>query len=261
MCPIYFRFEHSTLKSVTLIMPHKKNQLYIVLGFIFLTNAIIAEFIGAKIFSVEKTLGIAPLNLQWGNQTFNLDMTAGVILWPFVFILTDIINEYFGKEGVKKLSYLAVFMLVYSFIMVRIAMNLQGADFWIGSSQNQGISNMTNAFNSVFGQGLMIILGSLVAFLVGQITDAFIFTKIKERTQNKMVWLRATGSTAISQFIDSYVVLIIAFYFGGNYSLEWVLQVGTINYIYKLGMAVVLLPLLYVIHYGIDKYLEEPAKA
>ncbi len=258
MCPIYFRFEQSTPNSVTFIMPQKKNQLFIVLGFIFLTNAIIAEFIGAKIFSVEKTLGVAPLNLKWGDQIFNLDMTAGVILWPFVFILTDIINEYFGKKGVKKLSYLAVFMLIYSFIMVRIAMNLKGADFWIGSSKNLGIADMTNAFNSVFGQGLMIILGSLVAFLVGQITDAFIFTKIKERTQNKMVWLRATGSTAISQFIDSYVVLIIAFYFGGNYSLSWVLQVGTINYIYKLGMAILLLPLLYVIHYVIDKYLASP---
>src|SRR5574343_622555 len=135
MCPIYFRFEQSTPNSVTFIMPQKKNQLFIVLGFIFLTNAIIAEFIGAKIFSVEKTLGVAPLNLKWGDQIFNLDMTAGVILWPFVFILTDIIKEYFGKKGVKKLSYLAVFMLIYSFIMVRIAMNLKGGDFCIGFSK------------------------------------------------------------------------------------------------------------------------------
>ena len=81
-----------------------------------------AEFIGAKIFSLEKTLGISPLNLSLMGDTFNLDMTAGVLLWPFVFILTDVINEYYGPKGVRRLSYITVFMLIYSFIMVRIAM-------------------------------------------------------------------------------------------------------------------------------------------
>jgi uncharacterized integral membrane protein (TIGR00697 family) len=107
----------------------------------------------------------------------------------------------------------------------------------------------------VFGQGLMIILGSLVAFLIGQLVDAYIFKKLKDRTGDKFIWLRATGSTAISQFIDSYVVLVIAFYLGGNYDLLWVIQVGTLNYIYKLGMAVVLLPVLYGVHVQIDRYL------
>jgi uncharacterized integral membrane protein (TIGR00697 family) len=182
-------------------------------------------------------------------------MTAGVILWPFVFILTDVINEYYGKEGVKKLSYITVMLLVYAFIMVRVAMWLKGADFWLGSGKLEGIQSMNNAFNSVFGQGLMIILGSLVAFLIGQIVDAFIFEQIKKISKNKFIWLRATGSTVVSQCIDSYVVLVVAFYFGGNYSLEWVLQVGTINYVYKLGMAILLLPLLYGLHAIIDKYL------
>ena len=101
----------------------------------------------------------------------------------------------------------------------------------------------------------MIILGSLVAFLIGQIIDAFVFEQIKKKSKNRFIWLRATGSTVVSQFIDSYVVLVVAFYFGGNYSLKWVLQVGTINYLYKLLMAVLLLPLLYFLHNVIDRYL------
>jgi len=237
------------------VFSERKNRLFIVLGFSFLTNAIIAEFIGAKIFSLEGSLGVSPLNLKWGNSVYNLDMTAGVILWPFVFILTDIINEYFGKKGVQRLSYLAVIMLVYSFVMVRLAMSLEGASWWLQGAKTQGIENMGSAFNAVFGQGLMIIVGSLVAFLIGQIVDAVIFERIKRHTNDKMIWLRATGSTLVSQFIDSYVVLVIAFYIGGNYSLTWVLQVGTINYIYKLGMALLLLPLLYFIHNIIDRYL------
>lgn len=233
----------------------RRNNLYLILGFFFLTNAIVAEFIGAKIFSLEKSLGIDPLDLSILGDSFNIDMTAGVLLWPFVFVLTDVINEYFGPKGVRKLSYITVIMLIYSFIMVRIAMGLEGSDFWMFSSKNLGISNMTDAFNSVFGQGLMIILGSLVAFLIGQIVDAFVFAQIKKKSQNRFIWLRATGSTIVSQFIDSYVVLVVAFYFGGNYSLKWVLQVGTINYVYKLIMAILLLPLLYFIHHVIDRYL------
>ncbi len=238
----------------------RRNNLYLILGFFFLTNAIVAEFIGAKIFSLEKSLGIDPLNLSVLGDSFNIDMTAGVLLWPFVFVLTDVINEYFGPKGVRKLSYITVIMLIYSFIMVRIAMGLEGADFWMFSSKNLGISNMTDAFNSVFGQGLMIILGSLVAFLIGQIVDAFVFEQIKKKSQNRFIWLRATGSTIVSQFIDSYVVLVVAFYFGGNYSLKWVLQVGTINYAYKLLMAILLLPLLYLIHHVIDRYLGKAPK-
>ena len=233
----------------------RKNKLFLILGSFFLTNAIVAEFIGAKIFSLEATLGITPFHITLFGETNSFNMTAGVILWPFVFIMTDIINEYFGKEGVRKLSYLTVIMLIYSFIMVRVAMGLNGAGFWVNSGANKGIVDMSSAYNSVFGAGLMIIIGSLVAFLVGQMVDAFIFTKIKDRTNNKFIWLRATGSTVVSQFIDSYVVLIIAFYIGGTFTFKQVLAIGTINYIYKLTMSVVLLPLLYFVHGIIDRYL------
>ena len=242
-------------QTVTASFTTRKNQLFLILGMVFLTNAIVAEFIGAKIFSLEKTLGIEPLGLNLFGDTFNFDMTAGVILWPIVFILTDLINEYFGKKGVQKLSWIAAGLLIYSFIAVRIAMWLDGAAFWNVSGQSQGLDDMQQAFNAVFGQGLMIILGSLVAFVIGQMVDAFIFTKLKDKTGDKMVWLRATGSTVVSQFIDSYVVLVIAFYLGGKYDLIWVLQVGTLNYIYKLFMAIVLLPLLYFVHAIIDRYL------
>ena len=233
----------------------RKNMLFMVLGMVFLTNAIVAEFIGAKIFSLEKSFNLPPFQIQLFGGVFNFDMTAGVILWPIVFILTDIINDYFGKKGVHRLSWIAAILLVYSFIAVRVAMWLEGADFWIGSGKSSGLTDMSQAFNAVFGQGLMIILGSLVAFLIGQLVDAYIFKKLKDRTGDKFIWLRATGSTAISQFIDSYVVLVIAFYLGGNYDLLWVIQVGTLNYIYKLGMAVVLLPVLYGVHVQIDRYL------
>jgi uncharacterized integral membrane protein (TIGR00697 family) len=114
---------------------------------------------------------------------------------------------------------------------------------------------MDTAFNAILGQGLFIILGSLVAFLVGQMVDAFVFAQVRKRTGNNLIWLRATGSTLISQFIDSYVVLFIAFYWGADWSAETVLKIGTINYIYKLCVAILLTPVLYIVHAGIDQYL------
>ncbi len=240
----------------TNVNQHNKYQnLFVFLGFLFLTNAIVAEIIGTKIFSLENSLGLPPASISIAGETFDFNLTAGVMLWPVVFILTDVINEYYGRKGVKKLSYLASGMLVYSFIMILVAINLKGADFWLKSRQEQGISEMDTAFNAILGQGLFIILGSLVAFLVGQMVDAFVFAQVRKRTGNNLIWLRATGSTLISQFIDSYVVLFIAFYWGADWSAETVLKIGTINYIYKLCVAILLTPVLYIVHAGIDQYL------
>ena len=190
----------------------------------------------------------------WGNElSFNL--TAGVLLWPVVFILTDIINEYFGKKGVRFLSYFAVIIISYAFLMIYFAIGLKPADFYIASQQANGIGDMNLAFQYVFGQGLWIIAGSIVAFLIGQFADVMTFQFIKRKTGEKKLWLRATGSTLVSQFIDSFVVLIIAFQIGQGWSWALVLGIGVVNYIYKFTVAIVLTPFLYVIHNRIDKFL------
>lgn len=234
---------------------NKKNTLFLILGFFFVTNAIIAEFIGVKIFSLEQSLGFAPVNWHFFGADRSFTLTAGVILWPIVFIMTDLINEYYGKKGVRKLSYLTVLMLIYAFVMAYLAMKSTPADWWIKSQAGQGVSDYSKAFNSVFGQGLSIILGSLVAFLIGQIVDAIIFAKLKKKTGHHLVWIRATGSTLVSQLIDSFVVLYIAFYLGGNWTMEQLIGVGIMNYIYKVTMAFILIPALYGVHAIIDKYL------
>ena len=118
---------------------------------------------------------------------------------------------------------------------------------------------MDYAFGRVFMQGARIIIGSLIAFLISQLLDAFIFHKLRRFTGKKMLWVRATGSTLVSQLIDSFVVLFIAFYLlapdAARWSVPQVLSVGIINYIYKFIVAVVLTPLLYLVHNIIDRYL------
>jgi uncharacterized integral membrane protein (TIGR00697 family) len=240
---------------INTIQHHKKTILFIVLGGFFIANALIAEFIGVKLFSLESTLGFEPLKLNIFGAERSFNMTAGVLLWPVVFIMTDIINEYFGVKGVKLLSYLAAALITYAFIMVFASMKLAPADFWITKITDEGPVNMPRAFNQVFGQGLWIIFASLVAFLIGQIMDARIFHFIKQKTGGKMLWLRSTGSTLVSQLIDSFVVLFIAFYIGSNWTLDMVIAICIINYIYKFVVAVILTPLLYLVHRVIDGYL------
>jgi len=234
-------------------MNNKTTKLFVILGGFFICNALLAEFIGVKIFSLEACFGSESLskNPLWPLPGFNL--TAGVLLWPFVFILTDIINEYFGKKGVRFLSYLTVGLIAYAFLMINMAIWLVPADFWIGGYKT--IDNMQLAYQAVFGQGLWIIIGSIVAFLIGQLLDVIVFHKIKMITGERYLWLRATGSTLVSQFVDSFVVLFIAFYLSGVFTFEMVLAIGLVNYIYKFVVAIVLTPLLYLIHNWIDSYL------
>ncbi|WP_339703116.1 queuosine precursor transporter [Algoriphagus aquimarinus] len=237
----------------------RKTNLFIILGSIFLCNAILAEIIGVKIFSAEKTLGFDPVNWTFfGEYLLDFNLTAGAVIWPMVFITTDIINEYFGKKGVKKMSFLTAGMIAYAFIIISLVTALTPADFWldVNATTPDGKSfNISYAFNTIFRQGLGIIIGSLTAFLIGQLIDVYVFQKLRAVTGEGKIWLRATGSTLVSQFIDSFLVLGIAFYVFGNWSISQIIAVGIMNYIYKMTVAIVLTPLLYVAHGMIDRYL------
>ncbi len=238
------------------IIKNKPTRLFIILGGFFIANAIIAEVIGVKIFSLEKTFGFDPFNFSLlGKDGLSFSLTAGVLLWPVVFVMTDIINEYFGMRGVRFLSFLAAGLIAFAFLAFFISIRLSPPDWWVISNQQKGIDNMQNAYASVLGQSNWIIVGSLVAFLIGQIVDVFTFHRIKKMTGEKHIWLRATGSTFVSQFIDSYVVLVIAFYIGAGWDIRTVLAIGTVNYIYKFFMAIVMTPVIYIIHHWIESYL------
>ncbi|MAY37697.1 MULTISPECIES: queuosine precursor transporter [Spongiibacter] len=253
------------------IVSNKAIRLFIVMAGFFVANALIAEFIGVKIFSLEQSLGLEPLSLSFfGVDQLSFNLTAGVLLWPFVFVLTDLINEYYGARGVRMLSYLTAGLILYAFAMFYAGIELTPADFWPQSHISPAlpaaeqlairdkVSDYDYAYRLVFGQGLWIIIGSLVAFLIGQIIDVAVFHRIKQYTGEKLIWLRATGSTLVSQFIDSFVVLFIAFYVGADWPLSLVFAIGVVNYLYKFTMALILTPVIYLAHAGIDRYLGTP---
>lgn len=236
----------------------KESRLLLILSAFFVANAILSEFIGVKIFSVEETIGFKKLGINlFGVPNLSFNMSAGVLTWPIIFIMTDIINEYFGVKQVRFLSTLTAILIGFAFFVVWIAMKLQPSDFWLMQKVNGQQINMLVAFDAIFGQGMWIIIGSITAFLIGQMVDVVVFHKIKKITGENALWLRATGSTLISQLIDSFVVIFIAFYLNPNYNWSWqmVAAIGLVGYTYKFIVALLMTPILYVVHNIIDSFL------
>lgn len=239
--------------------PHvhsRTSRLFTVLASFLVADALIAEFVGVKIFALEKTLGVQPFDWHLFGQQGSLSFTAGVLWWPVVFVMTDIVNEYFGPRGVRFISWLAVALISYAFFAAYVAMSLAPADWWVTVNASQGVPDMQNAFSAIFGQGMWTIVGSLTAFLFSQLIDITVFQAIRRVTGERWIWLRATGSTLVSQLVDSFVVLYIAFVIGPqHWSIGLFLAVGTVNYCYKAVMAFAMTPVIYLVRRGIRAYL------
>jgi hypothetical protein len=210
----------------------KKELVFIILAGIFITNAIVAELIGGKLIFMGPFI-----------------MSVGILPWPVVFLATDLINEYYGRSGVKKLSLITASLIVYAFVILFFAMQVPAAE---------GISAVSDqAFSSVFGQSLWIIVGSVVAFLVSQFIDVSIFWLLRDKTGGRMIWLRSTGSTIVSQLMDTFIVAGIAFWLPGKVDTATFLNMALTGYIVKLILAIALTPLIYAGHKTIDNYLGE----
>ena len=207
----------------------RRDVVFLVLAGVFVANAVLGELTGGKLFA-------------FGPFT----MSIGVIPWPVVFLTTDLINEYFGRDGVRKLTFVTIALIVYAFVVLFVAIQVPAASF----------SPVTDEqFRAVFGQSLWIIVGSVTAFAISQLIDVVVFWFVRHKTGEKLLWLRATGSTAISQLIDSFVIIGIAFWLPGKVKTDEFLIVAATNYSYKFLIAVSLTPFIYMGHAVIDRFL------
>lgn len=238
------------------IIKDKPTRLFIILGGFFIANALIAEVIGVKLFSLEKTFGLDPANLSLlGEKGLGFTLSVGVLPWPIVFIMTDIINEYYGVKGVRFLSVLTACLIAFAFLVFYLAIHTAPDDFWQSSQQKNNVPSMQDAYTQILGQGMNIIVASLTAFMLGQLADATVFRKIKGLTGEKRIWMRATLSTLVSQLIDTVVVSYMYLYFSLGFSFARVTAIATTGYLYKFTIALLCTPLIYLVHELIEKYL------
>lgn len=227
----------------------RRQWLFVFLASFFITNAVTAELISNKLIAI-------PLEFTLGNMHLGPFITiVGVLPWPIVFLVTDLINEFYGYKAIRKLSWITAGMIVFVFIIVSLAIAIPAAEI-----EGAGTAS-DDEFRKVLGQGRWVIMGSITAFLLSQILDATLFAWIKHRTGNKMIWLRSTGSTIISQLFDSYIVLYIGFILPGTLPAEALWTIAPVNYILKLLIAISLTPMIYLGHFTIRKYLgnDKPA--
>lgn len=239
------------------IIRDKGTRLFLILGGFFIANAIIAEVIGVKIFSLEDTIGVAKANFSLlGADNLSFSLSVGVISWPVIFVMTDIINEYYGVKGVRFLSVLTAGLIAFAFFIFYFAIKTSpDTGFWKTSYSKDGVPDMQAAFSAIFGQGMNIIVGSIAAFIIGQIADAFVFRRIKKITGENRIWARATISTLFSQLIDSFVVTYIAFYVFRGVSFGQCTAWALTSYTYKFLVAIAFTPVIYGVHWCIEKYL------
>ncbi|MFZ4784429.1 MAG: queuosine precursor transporter [Flavobacteriales bacterium] len=221
----------------------KREWVFIFLAGLFITNAVTAELISNKLVEVPITMSLG----GWRLGPFTT--IVGILPWPIVFLLTDLMNEFYGQKAVRRLSWITSILIGYCFLIVLLALH-------VPTKEIPGAGLATDAeFRNVFGQAPWIIAGSIAAFLLSQLMDATLFHWIKNKTGNRFIWLRSTGSTVVSQMVDSYVVLYIGFVLPGKMSFGDYMTIAPTNYALKLLIAIALTPMIYLGHYLMRKYL------
>lgn len=232
---------------------NKKQILFFVLGGFFITNALVAELVGGKIFAVDMPDFLPPLLSLLGIEQSQFHVSVGLLPWPIVFLATDLVNEFFGRKGVRFYTFVTVGLILYMFLVITLGRFLEATDFSPVDNQE---------FDAVFGMGQWIIIGSVTAFAISQLLDVLVFTSFRRRTGSRHLWLRATGSTIVSQLMDTFIIGGVAFYLPGFFTFEQYMKVSIVSYIFKVVVAVLLTPLCYLGHYFIELYLgKEEAQA
>lgn len=213
----------------------KKARVFFVLAAINLTALIIANVIGVKLFQFEVDLGFGP---------FGVEHTAGMLAFPITFLLNDLINEFYGRKAARFVAWLSFWMALFGFVLISIARALPILEGIPGTADDK-------SFELIFGGSALMTLSSIVAFLLGSLLDIAVFGFFKRVTGGRMVWLRATGSTVVSQLFDSFVITILFFQVaqgltGGEVaSFDFILRTALTGYILKFVIALILTPQVY----------------
>jgi len=226
---------------------------------LFVGFFVAAEVLGGKLFRFT-LFGLGPDDIGLGDgQEFAA--TAGILAFPLTFVMTDIVNEYFGRPIVKLFTWIAIAVNLLLQPVIRAAIAVPAISFTPGISDD----DMQRGFQIALGQTTSIVFASLCAFALAQWLDVWVFTWLRRNTGGKYLWLRAQGSTVVSQMIDTLAVIYLAFVVipkltgGQAWSISDAFSVSLTNYVYKFSIAVGITPLLYVVHAAVDAYLGKEA--
>jgi queuosine precursor transporter len=217
-------------------IPDVRTTLYIWLTGLFVTCLLMANVLGVKLFAYKISLG---------SLEIPVEHTVGMLPFPITFVLTDLLNEYYGKKAARRVTWIAFTMAVIAFVLISIGRAMPILEGIPGTADGA-------SFETIFGSSSLMYLASIFAFLIGSMLDIFTFGIFKRATKGKMVWLRATGSTVISQVFDSFVITFVFFIVLQKLvgkepaTFEFVLRTAATGYILKFVIAIALTPVIYL---------------
>ena len=183
---------------------HSAQALYTWLASFFVACLLIADVIGIKLFRIP--LGTSFRLPGLAQPIDAIQHSCGMLTFPVTFLLTDLLNEYYGKRAARRVTYIGLVMALFVFGVINLAQTMPYLPATYNIAQEH--------FDAVFASAKIMYIASVSAYLVGQLADIWVFHWLKKLTRGRLLWLRATGSTVISQTLDSFVVSYIAFSFG-----------------------------------------------
>jgi uncharacterized integral membrane protein (TIGR00697 family) len=198
----------------------RRQTLFFWLLGLFVAALLTADLIGGKFF-------------RWGST----DLSVGMLAFPLTFVMTDILNEFYGPARTRTVTYVGLGAAIFAFTLINVAIALP-------TSPESPLPGPT--FATVFQSSGRLYIASLVAYLIGQLLDISLFTLLRRLTKHRMLWLRSTGSTLGSQLIDTLVVNFV--FLGGLKPLGFILGVVRDSYVIKIVVAISLTPIIYGVH-------------
>ncbi|MBE6287410.1 MAG: VUT family protein [Mediterranea massiliensis] len=170
---------------------------------------------------------------------------AGTITFPFAYMLGDVLTEIWGYRTAKKVIWLTLFCNILLVLCTQVGV-------WLPSPEY--LSETANAYNTIFTYVPRIVLGSLVGFLLGELSNAWFMERLKQKTGGRYLWLRTIGSSVVGYLFDSLPFVLIAF--AGVVSLHDLLLMILFQYVAKLLIEIIFgTPLAYAAIYGIRRYI------
>lgn len=226
----------------------RSQELFVYLAGVFVASLLLGDLIGGKAFVLRMPLG------PWA---YDQPVSVGLFAFPVTFLLTDIVNEFYGRRGARFLTFLGMWMAIFAFVVLNVAQ-------WPAAEPHSWLQDAE--FNRVFGIGGRLFIASILAYLCGQFLDIYVFQFWKVLTRSRHLWLRATGSTLASQLVDTFVINGLFWWgipmlngqAGEARPVGWVVRKAVGEYGIKFLIAVALTPVVYALHglvtrrFGVD---------
>lgn len=225
-----------------------EHKLYVCLTAVFVSCLLLGDVIGGKTIPTFRIGGhdLGPISV-------------GIIPFPVTFLLTDVVNDFYGRKGARFLTLVgfAMALLAYLLLQLTTAMPAHASTYFTQAE-----------YSKIFGGSSQLFIASMIAYLIGQFLDIQVFQFWKRLTESRHLWLRATGSTLLSQIVDTVMINFIFWMWtaaadpqsflgkmttGERY--EWVFAKIGREYLIKVVVAILLTPVVYGVHGVIVKWL------